>query len=74
MNKKDSFTLKEIKRLTDLGIENIKLMLDSLKNLDVQEKGYAIFKFTIEDIESIIFLTEFRTELKKLFKERKGSD
>jgi len=71
MNKKDSFTLKEIKRLTDLGIENIKLMLDSLKNPDVQEKGYAIFKFIIEDIESIIFLTEFRTELKKLFKERK---
>jgi len=54
-----------------LGIENIKLMLDSLKNPDVQEKGYAIFKFIIEDIESIIFLTEFRTELKKLFKERK---
>jgi len=71
MNKKDSFTLKEIKRLTDMGIENIKLMLDSLKNPDVHEKGYAIFKFTIEDIESIIFLTEFRTELKKLFKERK---
>jgi len=71
MNKKDSFTLKEIKRFTNLGIENIKLMLDSLKNHDVQEKGYAIFKFTIEDIESIIFLTEFRTELKKLYKERK---
>ena len=65
MNNKRSWTVKEIKRLTDLGIENIKLMLDSLKNTNVQKKGYAIFKFAIEDIESIIFLTEFRTKLKK---------